>query len=108
MATTLLDRNALSRDADFLYRVQQAIVEKSIMISTETVAGLRPDRKSLAAKVLKSPVVEAANFSILIAANGAVAAAAGSPASNAAVADALITAAIDSVWDGYAQIFDKE
>ncbi len=94
----------LSEDTTFRGRVAIAIEAKAIAIASESSAGLNPARKCLAARVLKAPKDEAANFVNVVVTDADIASK--TPLTNLTVDDAEIDAALsNAVWDGYAEAF---
>lgn len=95
----LTDQYALSQDATFQGRVQQATVTAAVQISSEADAvAFHPARVRLATKVLQDPVSWTKVFAAGVASDTTIA---GHP-TNPQVLDSEIQNAVSGQWNGFA------
>ena len=103
MATTLADQYVLSQDATFQGRVRAAAVAAAIAIHAETFTKDTSARDAFGKVVLlNNPPSVHTLIALAVATDSTVANAAGSPALQASVTDAQISAAVSGQWNAFA------
>lgn len=102
----LIDQYNLSNDANFVWRVRQAIIAGSVSIQAEagTVA-YHAQRAKLAASIVNDPASWAAKFAMAVANDATVVSQAGTPATQANVTDAAINAALNNVVNAFFSLY---
>jgi hypothetical protein len=102
----LKDQSDLAADATFTARVRAAIIAAAVAIKNEAVTAvtipLYQARARLAQAVLAAPDTYKTLFAAAVGADATVAAAAGSPATQANVSDLQITNAVSNTWNALA------
>jgi len=99
----LVDQSTLAADTTFQSRVKAAAFAAAVAIHSEAATNLTAQRDAFGKQILtNSPNGIALQLAAAVAVDATVAAAAGSPATQANVTDAQITNAVSAAWNSFA------